>query len=460
MTTRPLLVLAIAVLGSVPSVRADPPVRYDGQKLIRVRIDSPSTLMLMGQLSPDCWSHHAGLGLEADFRVGAEALVALGDAGISFEVLIDDLQKPIDEERERLAQGFAGRSWFDDFKPLDQVRDFCEGLAAARPDIVSRHSVGYSLENREIFALRFTDPLDQDWKPALLIFATQHAREWIAVSSITFVADALANGYGTDPEITELLDSFVVYLVPIVNPDGYDYTWTTDRYWRKNKRVVFDRVYGVDPNRNWGYQWGVGGSSSSPTSEVYRGTAAFSEPETAALRDFALGIPNLVSAVDLHAYGRLVLSPWGYTGTPPEHHASFLSAGYAMKDAIYATVQQSYTVGSCYTKLYPVSGSAQDWFYGELGVPSWIIELTQGPFTIAPTAIVPTGNLTVEAMKALARRVCTADVDGNRFVNGDDFEVFLAWFAAADQAADFDRNKFVNGDDFEAFVQAFERGCF
>jgi len=453
-----LVFLAFGVGGG--SARAEPPTRYDGQKLVRVFLNSPSTMMLMGQLSPDCWSHHAGLGAEAEYRVPADALDALNAAGVPFEVLIDDLQRPIDEERERLAAGFSGRSWFDDFKTLAEIGDYCDGLAAGHPGAVTLHSLGYSLENREIVALRFTGPADPPGKPALLIIATQHAREWIAVSSAMFVADALANDYGSDPAITELLDSFVVYIVPVVNPDGYEYTWTNDRYWRKNKRVVFDKPYGVDNNRNWSFKWGLPGSSSSASSDQYRGTAPFSEPETEALRDFALTIPNLAAAVDLHSYGRLVLSPWGYTSVTPEEHGSFMAVGYAVKDAIFSAVQQPYSVGACNTKLYPISGSAQDWFYGELGVPSWIIELTSGPFVIAPTAIVPTGTATLQAMLALAERLCPADFDRNRFVNGDDFDVFVGWFIAADHKSDYDRNGFVNADDFDAFTEAFVRGCF
>ena len=439
----------------------EPPARYDGQKLVRVHLDSPRTIALLERTSRECWSHEIGVGVVADYRVSAQEFAALERAGVVCEVVIDDLQKPVDEERARLqGRGPGGRSWFDDFKPLGEVSAYCDLLAANHPGVVERQTVGHSIEGREIFALKISGPQGAEGKPALFFDATQHAREWISVSSVMYLADALSNGYGVDPQITELLDAFAVYIVPVANPDGYHITWTTDRYWRKNSRVVFDKVYGVDPNRNWGYKWGMAGSSASASSETYRGTAPFSEPETAAMRDYIQQIPGLMAAIDFHSYGQLVLSPWGYTPTPPTGIGSFTSVGNAMKAAILASRGVRYTVGICNTTLYATSGSAPDWFYGELNVPAWTIELTQGPFVIAPSAIVPTGKLTLAAVIALAEHVCPADIDGSGFMNGVDFDEFVAWFVAGDIRADYDRDTFLNGVDFDSFVDAFVRGCF
>ncbi len=451
---------SVLVAQTAPS-HDEPLARYDGQKLVRVHLDSPRTITVLERISPDCWSHEIGVGLDADYRVSGQELAALDRAGVVYEVVIDDLQKPVDEERARLRGGGpGGRSWFDDFKPLDQVSTYCDLLAANHPGVVERQSVGHSLEGREIFALRISGLSSAEGKPALFFDATQHAREWISVASVMYLADALSNGYGTDPEITNLLDSFVIYLIPVVNPDGYNITWTTDRYWRKNARVVFDKVYGVDLNRNWGYKWGMAGSSASASSDTYRGTAPFSEPETAAMRDYILQIPGLMAAIDFHSYGQLVLSPWGYTPTPPTTIGSYTSVGNAMKAAILASRGVRYTVGICNTTLYATSGSTPDWFYGELNVPAWTIELTQGPFVMPPSAIVPTGKLTLAAVIALAEHVCPADIDGNGFVNGVDFDDFVAWFVAGDIRADFDHDTFLNGVDFDSFVDAFVRGCF
>ncbi len=100
---------------------------------------------------------------------------------------------------------------------------------------------------------------------------------------------------------------------PCRHPDGYSYTWTNNRLWRKNRRPNPNGSTGVDLNRNWGYQWGGEGASTSQGSDTYRGASGFSEPETQAIRDFITNRPYIRAHVDVHSYSQLILSPWGYT---------------------------------------------------------------------------------------------------------------------------------------------------
>src|SRR4029453_7368841 len=123
---------------------------------------------------------------------------------------------------------------------------------------------------------------------AVMFIGTQHAREWISPMTVMYIADRLLAGYASDPNIKALLDNVEFVLVPVVNADGYVYTWSTDRYWRKNRRDnAGTEGDGGDTNRNWGYKWGLDiGSSADPCSEVYRGTAAFSEPEPLVIANY------------------------------------------------------------------------------------------------------------------------------------------------------------------------------
>jgi len=91
----------------------------------------------------------------------------------------------------------------------------------------------------------------------------QHAREWIAPAAVMYVVEKLARGYGVDPEITTMLQSYEFAIAPILNPDGYEYSRTTFRYWRKNRRVNRDGSFGVDLNRNWDSHWREVGSLTS-----------------------------------------------------------------------------------------------------------------------------------------------------------------------------------------------------
>ena len=85
----------------------------------------------------------------------------------------------------------------------------------------------------------------------------------------------LTDEYGTDPQITNLVDSREIWIVFDMNPDGgeYDIATGTYRSWRKNRQPnAGSSAIGTDLNRNWGYKWGCcGGSSGTPSSETYRG---------------------------------------------------------------------------------------------------------------------------------------------------------------------------------------------
>lgn len=111
------------------------------------------------------------------------------------------------------------------------------------------------------------------------------------------------------------------YIQPVVNPDGYEYTHRSDRFWRKNRANGNQRCPGVDLNRNFGYKWGGQGTSNRACTEIYRGPSAFSEPETAAQRDFfAQSEENFQAFLTFHSYGQYILYPWGYdTVVPPDH---------------------------------------------------------------------------------------------------------------------------------------------
>src|SRR5690606_7279803 len=167
-------------------------------------------------------------------------------------------------------------------------------------------------------------------KPALFLHGLIHAREWITGSASMYIADRLVRDYGTDPAMTSMLDAYEVIIVPITNPDGYVYTWTNDRLWRKNRRPNANGSFGVDNNRNWGFGWGGPGASTQPGSETYRGTGPFSEPETQVLRDFITDNPRIVMTLDIHSFSQLILSPWGFTDTLPADASLF--------DAINAAV--------------------------------------------------------------------------------------------------------------------------
>ena len=245
--------------------------------------------------------------------------------------------------------------------------DILERIRAARPEIVSeRFSIGQSVEGREIWAYEVSDnPGVDEGEPEALVVALHHAREAATLTSTLYFLWHLVEGYGTDPEVTRLVDSRRLFVVPMLNPDGYVHNQQTDPggggFWRKNRRPGPGSTVGVDLNRNYGYLWGLdnSGSSPDPGSQTYRGTGAFSEPETAALRDFLEDGRSVRIALNVHTYSNLLLYPWDYEVAYTPDHETFVRLADRM------TAVNGYTAGIGPEILYPVNGGSDDWMYGE-----------------------------------------------------------------------------------------------
>jgi len=392
-------------------------VSYAGQQVIRLTARNQEDVDLLLQLYVDVWDCFGpGIGtLEA--RVTPEQLKALADRGIPFEILVSDLQSVVDAEREGIAraQESANGDWFQSFKRGNEINDYLDALAAQFPDLTETSVIGPSLEGRDIRMIRITGPDTEenprDARPAFVIEGTQHAREWIAPMTVMFAVDSLVRQFNSDDRIQAVVNGVDFYFVPVVNPDGYEFTWSSDRYWRKNRRsnggFCFGQPsFGVDLNRNWSVGWGGNnGSSPDPCSDVYRGTDPWSEPEVVVVRDFTElvygRVGGLGAYLDFHSFGELVLSPWMYTLTAPPD-ADFLNGvGQLISDAIFSVHGMRYRAGQGSHTLYIAAGVAQDWAYGELGSAAWGIELRGGDFVIPPNQIVPTGEENLEGILQL-----------------------------------------------------------
>ncbi len=305
-----------------------------------------------------------------------------------------------------LVLGQAGGDWFNDFKPFADIEDRLHAMAADRPDLCTLVDIGDSIEGRDIWALRISGSAAD--KPGVLFCGTQHAREWISPMTNLFIAEQLVYGYDTDPTIRSRVDGAEILIVPVVNPDGYVYSWTPDnRMWRKNRRDNGDGTYGVDLNRNWDAQWGGPGSSGITSSVTYRGTEPFSEPESAALRDFFIANPNIISSLDFHSYGQKILSPYGYTYDLPADYDLLMDIGAGMQSEIAAVHGELYEVGASAGTLYQVSGGLKDWAYDDQGVLCYTVELRpigSPGFILPPEEIIPTAEESLAAALYLIDR--------------------------------------------------------
>ena len=368
--------------------------RFDGDVVVRVLIRSAQDLLLVNQLSDDMWSHHIGVGGEADFRMSQAGLDTLKKVGIPFRVMIPDLQNRIDAEQTRLAQPVEGLAWFSDFKNLTAVNARLDEMVAAFPNLVSIVNAGTSVQGRTIRGIRISRYPAGTALPAFIFTGTMHAREWASTMTTMWIADQFVENNTIDPRIAAVLDSAEVFVFPVQNPDGYEYTWATggNRLWRKNRRLISGTTYGVDLNRNWGVGWGGSGSSGTTSSDTYRGTAAFSEPESVGMRDFVIAHPNLVGHIDFHSYGQLWLWPWSYTTTASPDQTALAAVGNPMKNAIAAVNGKNYTAGPSGSTYGLTAGCIDDWTYGNQGLMAGTIEVrdtgTYG-FVMPTSEIIP-----------------------------------------------------------------------
>ncbi|HRX86570.1 MAG TPA: M14 family zinc carboxypeptidase [Phycisphaerae bacterium] len=377
---RALRVLALGCV--VWCTRAADAKDYTGYRVVhltdvtRAQLDA---LEAGGAVVLDCVPHPG----DADVVVSPQQLATLRDLGITYQVEQENLQALIDAERAPSTRGTGDP--FDDFF-LDYHRYdngtgsiiwFMNELASRYPNLATMIDIGTSIDGRTIWAMRIANDAVAGNKPGALYFSCVHAREWITTTIPPYFAKHVLESYGNDVVITDMVDHTEIFLVPVSNPDGYEFCWTDDRLWRKNRAINSNGTIGVDINRNWSEAWGIDddGSSGSPSSATYRGPAPFSEPETRALRDVVLNHPNIRTMLDIHSFSQLILWPWGYTDALCPDDPLFREHGYAMRDLIYAVHEEDYTAGPTYTTIYAVNGDSLDWGYAQHGILGFSFEV-------------------------------------------------------------------------------------
>ncbi|HEX2312524.1 MAG TPA: M14 family metallopeptidase, partial [Thermomonospora sp.] len=211
---------------------------------------------------------------------------------------------------------------FRPYSGAGNIREELLKVAADHPTIAKTVDIGRSVQGKPITAVRVSKNvgrLKDRQRPAVVYQATQHAREWITPEMVRRLLHHYVNGYGKDAELTRIIDTTDLWFIPVVNVDGYDFTFTEgNRLWRKNLRDndgdgQITGQDGVDPNRNFPYKWGYDNEGSSPvrTSETYRGPSPGSEPETQAqIRLFQRIRPKY--AINWHSAAQLLLYGVGW----------------------------------------------------------------------------------------------------------------------------------------------------
>ncbi|KAI9553940.1 hypothetical protein GHT06_019211 [Daphnia sinensis] len=349
--------------------------------------------------------------ISPDFQT--ELKLRLADAQIPYEVKIADMQTEINNENPNITDSgtefenrFSHKMDWNSYHRVDDIYGYLNYLADTYPRLVQLVSIGSSYEGRPLYVVRISSS-SSGTKPAIWIDGGIHAREWISPAVATYIIQQLVEVADNE----RLLRNVDWYIMPVMNPDGYEYTHVNNRLWRKTRSMTGSRCRGADPNRNFGYEWGGKGTSRDKCSEIYHGANAFSEPETRAVSNFISGKANQIKVyLTLHSYGQYLLIPWGYAVKFPADYDEMLDLA---KAAASKFRRYKYTVGNSADLLYPAAGGSDDWAKS-IGIKySYTVELAdtgRHGFILPASFIQPVCEDFFPALEVFVDKVATVKV--------------------------------------------------
>ncbi|SDD06184.1 M14 family zinc carboxypeptidase [Glycomyces harbinensis] len=386
--------VAAATGAATLTAQAEPAEPADSSETVTWTVGdlTADELARLEQLGFDVAHEHGGDAHILGDEAVAEELRALGHDPEFFDTVYKEVGATVQQEG----------TYYGGYRTVDSYEADLQDVADANPDLTVLHDIGDSWLKTEgqgghdVYAICVTKLADGDCqtapdstKPRFSLIAQIHARE-IATGEIAMRwIDKLVAGYGTDPAVTELLDTTEVWVVPMANPDGTDIVASGGDdpiLQRKNANDSNGNCgdsLGVDLNRNSSFEWGA--DSTNPCAETFQGPSAASEPETQAIEDWLRALhpdqrgenPDDAAPADardvfisLHSYGNYIILPWGYTDDKAPNDAALRDLGAAMAESNgYFVGTNDDTVG------YSTSGTTDDFTYGEFGIASYTFEV-------------------------------------------------------------------------------------
>ncbi|XP_016083718.2 carboxypeptidase A5-like isoform X2 [Ornithorhynchus anatinus] len=315
---------------------------FSGDQVLRIKAKDETQLAVLKDLvhfkhlQVDFWRSPLSPNLPVDVRVPSCNLQAvkayLKSHGIPYSVMIDDVQVLIDKEREAMAasrrlERSSSTFSFSSYHTIEEIYDWIDNFASENSNLVSKIQIGQSYEQRPLLVLKFSTGGSN--RSAVWIDTGIHSREWITHATGLWTANQIVSEYGKDPVLTSILDTLDIFLEIVTNPDGFAYTHSEDRMWRKTRSInPGSSCSGVDANRNWDSNFGGTGSSDDACSDDYHGPSPHSEVEVKSIVDFVLGHGNIKAWISIHSFSQLLMFPYGYKlELTPDHQELTRPAG-------------------------------------------------------------------------------------------------------------------------------------
>ncbi|KAH7313752.1 zinc carboxypeptidase [Stachybotrys elegans] len=414
----------IAAVATLVATAAAATVSYDGYKVYRVPVGESADDIdaIIEKLGLSTWEHSRQPGSFADVVVPPETIELFEKeaADLGAVTMHEDLGASIAEESAIDALGalrvdnvtaMADITWFNNYHPYADHLQFLRELQTQFPSNARVVTSGSSLQGNAITGIQLFGSTGGGSRPAIIFHGNVHAREWITSMTVEYFAWTLLSGYASNTEIRGFLDRYDFYLFPVVNPDGFIYSQTSDRLWRKNRQSVSGSTcLGTDINRNWNYQWApTGGASTSPCAQDYKGPSAASAPETRALTTFAQNIRNtqgLKLYIDWHSYSQLFMSAYGYSCTAvPANNAELQTLNRGAAAAIQAVHGTAFDYGPICSTIYRVTGGGvdyvQDVIRADYVFTAELRDTGRYGFVLPANQILPTGQESYAAVRYL-----------------------------------------------------------
>ncbi|XP_059567778.1 carboxypeptidase A1 [Myotis daubentonii] len=391
---------------------------FVGHQVLRISVADEAQVQKVTELEDlehlqlDFWRGPAQPGSPVDVRVPFPSLQAvkvfLEAHGIEYTIMIEDVQSLLDEEEEQMFAFQARAASTDTFNyatyhTLDEIYGFMDMLVAEHPQLVSKLQIGKTYEGRPIYVLKFSTGGNN--RPAIWIDTGIHSREWVTQASGIWFAKKITQDYGQNPAFTAILDKMDIFLEIVTNPDGFAFTHSKNRLWRKTRSITAgSSCVGVDPNRNWDAGFGKAGASSNPCSETYHGKFANSETEVKSIVDFVKGHGNIKAFISIHSYSQLLLYPYGYTTDPAQDQAELDELAKSAVTALASLYGTKFKYGSIIKAIYRASGGTIDWTYNQGIKYSYTFELRDTGrygFLLPASQIIPTAQETWLALQTI-----------------------------------------------------------
>ncbi|XP_073950184.1 zinc carboxypeptidase-like [Choristoneura fumiferana] len=319
------------------------------------------------------------------------------------EVTIENIQAVIDKERigKYAHRNVRSMTW-DAYYTFEDIYSWLDDVAAGNSDVVSLIYGGMSYEGREIKGVKISHG---SGRRSIFIEGGIHAREWISYATVNYIINELV--YSEDPETQAAARDFDWYIFPCTNPDGYVWTHTDFRLWRKNRKPV-GTEFGIDLNRNWNSNWLLKSSSTDPSSNTYAGIGPFSEIEARTLASYIESVADTMEMyLSFHSSGQLLMVPYGNTTDPLDNYYDTIKIGRQAMGSLAVRHGTPYITGNIAEAIYEATGTSVDWVKEKLRIPlTYCYELRdrgQYGHLLPADQILPNSEEVMDSVLALIR---------------------------------------------------------